>query len=187
MKYPLSSALYGWIREKSVDADADTLPGQWIIWDATKRPRYNEGRQMYPDTKRFKQLLASLREIEDGIEVPRAYAYVPKESRFAISHDEIDGNRNLVAGKIAKILALQEGEVISTPTSAVFNYIGNLAHPELGKVDTSEWFRNSFGHGGRLVGGHSLFGGLSDVDRWRSDDRAGGIGFRLQVSFPFQT
>lgn len=184
LKRPLSSSLYMWMREKLVGDDADSLPGQWIIWDATRRPSYNEGRQMYPDTRRFKELLASLREREDGIEVPDYYAHVQKDSRFVISADEIDGSKNLVVGEIAKVLGLREGEIISTPSYAVFNYIGNLVHPELGKVDTSEWFRNTFEHGLRLSGGHSRFRGLSGVEGWPSGVHDNCISFRLQISFP---
>lgn len=184
LEHPFGSALYRWMRDGLIDADGDLLPGQWIIWDPTRRPDYNNGKQMYPDTPRFREILAGLRDGEDGIEVPSDYKHVPKDSRFAISADEIDGSRNLVGGEIAKIMALQEGEVISTPPNAVFVYIGNLRHQELGRVTTSEWFRNNFGHGGRLDGGGSRLGGLSDVDDWPSGFRNRSVGFRLQVSFP---
>lgn len=128
LKHPLSFVLYGWMREGLVDASADTLPGQWIIWDPTKRPNYKGGKQMYPDTRRFKELLADLRERANGIEIPDYLSHLRKDSRFGISADEIDGSKNFVAGEVANILGLQEGEVISTPSYAVFNYIGNLAH-----------------------------------------------------------
>lgn len=184
LKHPLSSVLYGWIREGYVDADADTLPGQWIIWDSTRRPKYDNEKQMYPDTSRLREILASLRERQDGIKVPDNLRHVSQDSRFGISPDEIDGSKNLVAGELAGILGLQEGEIISTPSCAAFNYIGNLAHPELGEVDTSEWLRNKFERGDRLRGGDSGFGGLSSVNDWLSGGRGGSVGFRLQVSFP---
>lgn len=120
LKHPLSSVLYGWMREHYVDDDADMLPGQWIIWDTTRRPNNRDGKQMYPDTRRFKELLADLRERANGIEVPNYLSHVPKDSRFGISPDEIDGSKNLVAGEVAKILGLQEGEVSSTPNPCRF-------------------------------------------------------------------
>lgn len=183
LKYPLRAALYEWMRQGYVDTDADLLPGQWVIWDPTKRPNYNNGQQMYPDTERFKELLADLRKRTNGIEIPDDLRHVPQDSRFDISADEIDGSRNLVAGEIAGILGLREGEVISTPTYAKFNYIGNLRHQELGEVTTSEWLKDRFGHGLRLGGGYSNFGGLSHVDGWRSGGRRDNVGFRLQIAF----
>lgn len=183
LEHPLSSVLYGWMREGYVGADADTLPGLWIIWDPTKRPDYRDGKQMYPDTRRFKELLVYLRERANGIEVPDDLSRVPKDSRFGISADAVDGSKNLVAGEVASILALQKGETVSAPPYAVFNYIGNLAHRELGGVNTSEWFRNSFRRGYRLRGGSSDFGGLSDVRYWHSDSGHDRIGFRFQISF----
>lgn len=183
LTHPLGAALYKWMRQNYVDADVDLLPGQWIIWDPIRRPDDSNGYQMYPDTGRFKELLVDLRGRADGIEVSDYSRRTPEGSRFGISADEIDGSRNLVAGEIARILDLQEGEVISTPSYASFNYVGNLCHPELGEVTTSEWLRDRFGRGDRLDGGDSDFGGLSGVYSWQSDDRSGLIGFRLQIAF----
>lgn len=185
LKSPLDPWLYDQIRAKRVDADADLLPGEWILFDVTRRPNYNNGTQMYPDRPRFKELLADLRDKgeDGGILVPDSYKHVPKDSRFAISPDEIDGSKAVVVKAVAGVLALQ-AEQISTPAYAAFNYIGNLAHPELGGVNTSEWLRNKFGLGRRLFGGYSDFGGLSDVSLWFSDGRDGGFGFRLQVISP---
>lgn len=185
LKSPLDPWLYNQISAKRIDVDADWLPGEWILFDVTRRPEYNKGKQMYPDTDRFREILAGLRDKggNDGILVPSNYRHVSKDSRFALSPDEIDGSKAVVVKAVVEILGLQV-EQISTPSYAAFNYIGNLAHPEFGEVNTSEWLRNKFGRGDRLCSGVSAIGGLSNVDDWRSDDRFDSIGFRFQVSPP---
>lgn len=183
LKSPLDPWLYDQIRAKTVANDADWLPGNWVLLDVTRRPNYDNGRQMYPDTPRFREVLASLRGL-GRIEVPDKYRHVPMDSRFAISADEIDDRSGVVAKTVADTLGLEAGQV-TTPLCSTFNYIGNLAHPELGLVNTVEWFRNNFGRGGhRLYGGNFGSGGLSNVNLWPSDDRDDGLGFRLQVSSP---
>lgn len=182
LKSPLNPWLYDQMRAKTVDQDADWLPGEWILFDVTERPNYNDGKQMYPDMPRFKEMLANLRD-QGQVEVPDSYKHVPKDSRFAISPDEIDGSKAVVAKAVAGILDLT-AEQMTTPPYATLNYIGNLAHLELGQVTTSEWLRNKFGRWGRLHGGHSDEGGLSHVHYWSSNGRFGLIGFRLQVSSP---
>lgn len=184
LKWPLDRWLYEQIEAGKVAADADWLPGEWILFDVTRRPDYGNGRQMYPDTPRFREVLASLRK-QGQIEVPDDYRHVPKDSRFAISADEIDGSSAVVAEAVAGILGLQAWQV-TTPSCSTFNYIGNLAHPELGQVNTWEWLRNNLEHGRRLYGGGSVLGGLSNVSAWISGARYDGLGFRLQFSFPFK-
>ena len=183
-KVALSSNIYYYMREKWVNADTNSLPGMWILLDTTKRPGYKDGRQMYPDTKRFKDVLAGLRD-DKKIKIPDYLRHVPKDSRFGVSPGEIDGTNGFVSEEIAKILIVGK-EQVNTPTATTFNYIGNLAHPEFGRVNTSEWFSNNFGRGDRLVGGSSDGGGLGFVSRWCSGFHGGGLGFRLQVSFPSQ-
>lgn len=186
LTHKLDSLLYEHIRAKKVDKDADWLPGEWIIFDTTKRPNYDGGKQMYDDTPVFKEMLTSLRN-QHKIAVPDGYRHIPKASRFAISADEIDRQDRSVAKAVAGILELDFDEEVTTPPYATFNYIGNLAHPELGQVNTSEWFANSFRGAHRayhLIGGYSVRGGLSSVGYWRSGSRGGHIGFRLQIRFP---
>ncbi|MBI4039867.1 hypothetical protein HY389_00745 [Candidatus Daviesbacteria bacterium] len=185
LKFPLDPWIYDQIKAKTVDQDVDWLSGEWILFDITKRPNYQNGRQMYPDMPRFKEMLANLRE-QDQIKGLGSYKHVPKDSRFAVSADEIDGSEAVVAKAVAGILDLKE-EQITTPLYSTFNYIGNLAYPHLGQADTSEGFRNKFGYGYRLCGGDSDDGGLSYVDYCLSVDRSGTIGFRLQVSSPSRT
>ncbi|OGE29484.1 hypothetical protein A2867_00755 [Candidatus Daviesbacteria bacterium RIFCSPHIGHO2_01_FULL_40_11] len=197
LKWPLDPWLYIRTREGRVDADADRLPEGWMLLGLAERPYYDNGKQMYPDTPRFKEMLADLRE-QGQIAVPRSYRHVRKDSRFAISSQEIDGNKAVVAKAVAAILG-SKTEQFSTPPYAVLNYVGNLAHPEFGQVNTAEWLRNRFGwfrdtffgwlidrlgFGTRLAGGFSDYGGLSCVANWHSDDRPDGLGFRLQISSP---
>lgn len=176
--------LYRYIKEGWVDKSASSLLDQWVILDVARRPRNKGGKQMYPDTKQFKEILAELRN-QGQIKVPSEYRHVPKDSRFAISPDELDGSKAVVAQTVAKILRLETTNV-TLPPYAVFYYVGNLAHPEFGQVDTSEWFADRLEHGLRLLGGDSCYGGLSDVDRWLSAARDDDIGFRLQIAFSSQ-
>lgn len=181
LKRPLDEWLYEQMRAGNIAADADWLPGDWILFDITRRPDYDKGKQMYPDTPRFKELLASLRK-QGQVLVPDYFRGVPEESRFAFSADEIDGDYTAVVAKaVAAILDLKV-EQITTPPYATFNYIGNLDHSELGQVNTSEWFRNKFEHGGRLFGGGSGLGGLGSVYCWGSGRHNDDVGFRLQIA-----
>lgn len=189
-RVPMSSNLYRYMKEELIDADANSIPGQWMIFDTTMAEDYNGGKQMYSDTPRFRDLLADLRDQnrEAHIEIPDYCKDVPKDSRFAISADEIDGSRKLVTMEVANILKLQPGEEVSTPPYSVFYYVGNLdSSLRLGDFTIFEWFKNRFEGGLRLVGGDSDFGGLSSVDSWQSGLHDDCIGFRLQVAFPSQT
>lgn len=182
LKYPLGPWLYDQIRAGMVAADADWLPEGWMLLDLTERPGYDDGKQMYPDTPRFKEILADLRK-GGRVAVPDSYRHVQKDSRFALSPEEVDGEKAAVAKEIAAVLGTKP-EQVATPLYVVFNYIGNLTHPEFGQVNTAEWLKDNFGRGARLRGGDSVVGGLSDVDDWPSFGRNDNIGFRLQVSSP---
>lgn len=185
LKHPLAPWIYIRMRLGIVDKDVDWLPEGWILLDTTERPNYNNGQQMYPDTPRYKEMLATLRE-QGQIKVLDFYKDVNKDSRFAISADEIDGSEAVVSKAVADILKL-DPDKITTPPYSTFVYIGNLDHPELGQVNTAEWLRNECGYGIRLCGGHSGFDGLSNISVARSDNRGGHFGFRLQVSSPSKT
>ncbi|MBI2017982.1 hypothetical protein HYS92_02940 [Candidatus Daviesbacteria bacterium] len=184
LKWPLNPWIYEQIRNGNLDEDADQLPGAWVLLDVTPKPNYDNGRQMYHDTKRFKEMLAGLRE-QNLIEVSSEYRHISEDSRFAISADKIDGRGAVVARAVAEILGIQSEQVTTLPY-ATFNYVGNRDHPEWGQANTAEWLRNTFEHGRRPHGGHSL-GGLSDVLYWLSDYRFDIIGFRLQVGPPSNT
>ncbi len=184
LKVPPSSWFFGQIRKgRRIAEDADLLPGQWVILDVSERPNYRDGKQKYADSNGLGEILADLRD-QGKIEVPDYYSKVPRNSRFAVSADEIDGKSGFVAKEVASVLSLRPEEQVTTPPYVVFNYIGNLAHPEFGQVNTLEWFADKFGRDYRLDGGHSGGGGLAGVGVWQSYFRDGVIGFRLQVSFP---
>lgn len=187
MKWPLNRLIYQAVRLGKMNQDAEGLPGEWILIDVTKRPNYDDGRQMYPDTHRFKDILAALREQGRIQESPDYIDYVPyhdvpKDSRFAVSADEVDGRKGFVAKEVAAILGLNAKQII-TPAYSVFNYIGNLAHPEFGQATTWEWFSNR-GYGLRLHGGSSYLNGLSDLVGSSAFSHRDVIGFRLQIRFP---
>lgn len=182
LKQPLDPWLYEQMRAKRVEADADWLPEGWILLDVTRRPNYDNGKQMYPDTPRFKKMLADLRE-RGQIAIPNDCRHVRADSRFAVSPDEIDGKTAVVSKAVADILGI-EAQQVTTPKYSTFNYIGNLADPEFGQADTAEWFADRFGYGYRLCGGYSVNGGLSNVFPWPSVDHLDRIAFRLQFSSP---
>lgn len=182
LEYPLAPWLYDQIRAGNVVADADSLPEGWLLLDVIKRPDYKSGKQMYPDTPRFMEMLADLRDLGQ-VAVPDSYRHVPKNSRFAVSPDEIDGKNAAVANAVAAVLGIKT-EQVATPLYVVFNYVGNLAHPEFGQVNTAEWFKNNFRRGDRLFGGRSGVGSLESVSDWLSGGCSDSIGFRLQVSSP---
>lgn len=193
LKVPLSDWFYRQIRGGRIAEGADLLPGQWVLFDVSKRPNYKDedGEQMYSDSEGLGDILADLRD-RGKIQVSNYYRHVPRSSRFAVSADEIDGKSGFVAKAVASVLNLQPKESVTTPKYVVFNYIGNLAHPEFGQVNTlewfaEEWFADNFGRGSRLCGGGSGLGGLAGVDGWQSGDRNSGTGFRLQISFPSET
>lgn len=183
LKIPLNEWFFSQVREGRIAEDADMLSGQWVMLDVSRRPNYDNGKQMYSDDAGIGEILADLRG-QGKIEVPDYGRKIPRNSRFAISADEIDGKSGVVAKAVASILSLQSGEQATTPPYAAFNYIGNMAHPEFGQANTSEWFADRFVHGCRLYGGGSGNGGLASVGGCPSEYRFGSVGFRLQVSFP---
>lgn len=176
--------VYEQIRIGRITADSGWLPGQWVILDVTQRPDYDNGQQMYPDASVFREMLASLRD-QQKIIIPDEYKCIPKDSRFAISPDEIDGSSSYVTKAIANILDLKPTEIVSSLSYLSFIYFGNREHPEFGQVNTSEWFRDSFGRDHRLFGGNSGLKGLSTVSFWPPDMRHDAIGFRLQIVSDF--
>lgn len=174
---PLPPWFYRQIIEGRIAKDADCLPPKWIILDVSRRPDYDGGKQMYQDSEGLGDILADLRG-QGKVEVPDCYRRVLRNSRFAVSADEIDGKGGFVANAVASVLSLQAGEQVTTSPYVVFNYIGNLAYPEFGQANTLEWFADEFWHGYRLAGG------LACVGSWRSGFPDDYVGFRLQISFP---
>lgn len=163
------------IKEGKVAKDAAKLKGSWVLIDASPKPNYNDGQQLYENDP-FAQTIVTLRG-KDAIQTP---ANTPSTSRFKISWDEIHGQ---VLPEIARLLEV-EGKKVRLPKEIEFNIIGNIHHPEWGQTNTWEWFEDSFEADGRLCGGDSSHGGLADVgDDW-SGDRSDGIGFRPLVVFP---
>lgn len=187
LKVPPPGSFYRKIREGILARKTVMLPGQWMLLDVSRRPDYNSGHQMYSDSEGLEEVLADLRN-QGKIKVPD-YRRVPRNSHFVVSADEIDGgNEGYVSKAVASILRLRPGEQVTTPRYVVFNYIGNLAHPEFGQTSTREWFADEFIREGqylRLCGGH-VNGGLADVVERSPDGHHDNIGFRLQVSFPFK-
>lgn len=167
------------------DWDSPDIWELMILFDLTERPNYDSGKQMYPDTPRFKEMLFDLRE-KGYIEGADSNNRVPKDSRFDISPDDIDGKRAFVAKAVSSILSLYRTKQVTIPLYSVFNYIGNLCCEHFGQADTFEWFRDIYKNMYRLAGGRSTGGGLSYIDHCDMWAGAGQehIGFRLQISSP---
>ncbi len=171
------------IKGGRVDKDAAKLGGYWSLFDESRRPNYDNGKQMFKDDP-LEAILVMGRH-EGKIEVPDYLREVPKESRFGVSPDEQD---KFVFPALTDSLRLfnreHSGQVqVRRPTEMEFNFTGNLRYPYLGQANTWEWLHDSFGDDDRLVGGCSDGGGLADVsDDWhgnRHDDTA----FRPEVVF----
>ena len=149
------------------------IPSGWRIVDATIRPDYTDGSQMYKDDP-LASLIAKL--TTDGKISPQH-----PSSRFGISWDE---RKEHIDPQLKELLNLPDRVTISVPTEAEFNVLGNLFHPEWGEVSTYEWLDDNFEGDLRLFGGSSDDGGLSYVPHIWSDHRFGDIGFRPRIVFP---
>jgi hypothetical protein len=104
-----------------------------------------------------------------------------KGSRFRISWDELQ--KPEVKEAIAAAMDVSP-ESLRLPRAIEWNFLGNAYHPEWGETNTWEWFDDSYQKGqGRLYGGYSEFGGLSNVYWDDPGVRRVDLGFRLQVVF----
>ncbi len=161
----------------NIDKDAATLKGGWVLLDSSRKLIYGE--EYEAGGNRLGLILQELRK-SGNIKVPDWCKDIPAYSRFGVSWDEIDTH---VAPEVANILGVDRAQV-GVPREIEFNVAGNVFHPEWGKTNTWEWMADRFGHGSRLIGGHSDLGGLSHVRDHSSGDHYDSLGFRLQIAFP---
>ena len=166
------------IKTGRVAKDAANLDGAWVLVDGSQKPDYDNGRQLYENDP-FGKILAKLRN-EGNIEVPSSYKHVPETSRFAVTPDERESHFYVALAQVLKVDANQ----VRVPREIEFNVLGNIHHPDWGQTNTWEWAHDRFGDDGRLDGGSSNSGGLTDVDYDWHDYRCDGIGFRPLVVFP---
>jgi len=147
------------IKEGFLKKSAVRLGGYWGLFDESRRPNYNGGRQMFPEDP-LAPVLAKARK-EGRIAVPDLLNYVPEGSRFAVSSDEKD---QTVFPQLAKILRLTKSvAIVRRPTEMEFNFAGNLRYPHLGEANTWEQLNDKWGGSFWLTGGNSEMGGLADV------------------------
>lgn len=162
-----------------ISKDAANLGGYWGLFDNSRRPDYDNGKQMFQEDP-LAPILSRARK-EGRIATPNFVRNIPEDSRFAVSPNEQD---QTVFPALRKILKLPESAAIMRrPTEMEFNFAGNLRHPHLGEANTWEWLHDKFGVGGRLIGGNSDYGGVTDVDCYWSDNRHDNIAFRPLVVF----
>ncbi len=167
------------IQNGNIDQDAAHLHGTWTLIDATPKPQYTDGTQMYENDERLGHILQIARS-QGLIKITDWTKHVPKDSRFGVSWDEIN---QTIAPEVAALLGVEKQQV-SVPREIEFNIAGNIRHPEWGDTNTWEWVTDSFGLGFRLVGGYSGYGGLAYVNGGSAGNHSGSIGFRLRVGFP---
>lgn len=179
---PLGDYLFRLIESGSLSVDSERIPAQWILVDSTKRPDYDDRKQMYSDDP-FKPLLTRLQ--TEGLISPAQLG-----SRYSISADQV---KEYVLPAIAEQLGTdpQNTRLLS---AAEFNTLGNLFHPELGKVTTAEWIRE-FHNGSQFYIGSTTDNfsgdteekGLENMLGWSSHFTDSHIGFRPMVAFPVQS
>lgn len=172
---------YFWeqIKEEMLPENARRLPGAWAYIDASIRPNYDRGKQLFENDP-LAPILQKGRS-QGKIEVPDLLKHVPETSRFGASPKEHD---TYVFPELSKIFsktpqvkeAFARGLIkIRKPTATEFNFAGNLYFPHFDNANTSECLDDKVGRGGRrLFGGRKDEGGLAHVsDVWYEghDDR----------------
>lgn len=183
----LQQWIFDQIKAGNVSPDALRIGAFWALFDESKRPKYDGGKQMFEKDEQMGLILAQARN-EGQIAIPDYVKHLSGESRFGVSMDEQD---RVVFPRLAEkwrlVEAITQGQVrIRRPKVAEFNFAGNLRYPYLGEANTWEGFEDKFEVGGRLVGGDSDFGGLADVDYSWSDNLADFMAFRPLVEFSSQ-
>lgn len=148
----------------------------WYIFDRRTKPMYANGQQRYGEDDYMEPLMAHLR-ATNRIE---RYPSVPDTSRAGASPREIEG---VILPAFAEMSGAKG--IVGNRRYIEFNVLGNIAHPELGKTNTWEWFGDPVFRGAvRLVGGCSRGGGLvgarGSLVGVRGDDAA----FSPVVRFP---
>ncbi len=166
--------LYDKMREGKIFSDSAKLVFGWYLVDFSEGVDYADGTQVFPKDP-FTSIIERLR--KDG-KVGK-YDKTPMGSRFAITNDEW---HEVVCPEIAKELGFKP-EQIRLERAIEFNAIGNLYDKNRGKFNTWEWFNDTFEVSRRLFGGFRAYGGLSDVNYYRSDFRLDFVAGRPLVSF----
>ncbi len=176
------------IREGRISNDAAKFGGYWGLFDKSRRPNYNGGRQMFKGDP-LAPILAQARK-EGRIDVPDSIFpenNVPEGSRFDVTLDEQD---QVVFPQLAKILRLTENvAMVRRPTEMEFNFAGNLRHLHLSEAGvgefagTCEWLDDKFEGAGRLIGDNSDCGCFAHFPCFLSDFRYDFIAFRPLVVF----
>ena len=167
------------IREGRVGNDAAKFGGYWGLFDKSRRPDYDGGRQVFPEDP-LAPMLIKARE-EGRIAVPDFVKNVPEDSRFAVSPDEQD---QTVFPELEEVLRLTEGAAkVRRPTEMEFNFAGNLRYSHLGEAGAWEWLHDRFMDDCRLIGGYSGSGRFTHVSYGWSNHHHDYVAFRPLVVF----
>lgn len=179
----LQQWVFDQIKAGNVSPDALRIGAFWALFDKSRRPNYDSGKQMFERDGQMGLILAQARN-EGQIAIPD-HVNLPGESRFGVSMGEQD---QVVFPKLAEKWRLREAIAqrqgrVRRPKVAEFNFAGNLRYPYLGEADTCEGFEDKFGADCRLFGGDSDSGGLARVYYDWSDNHDDGVAFRPLVEF----
>jgi hypothetical protein len=169
------------IRKGNISQDAAILSGQWAAMEALQMPNYDNGKQLYENDP-LGPILERLRK-DKKIAAPNWCKDIPPISRFGLSSGQIKGYVVPLFVEHTKIKATAEKAEVRIPPYMSWNFRGNIAHPEWGKTDTSEWFAESIWGAFSLCGGNRDHGGLADVEETYKTSNSGHIGFRLSAVF----
>jgi len=155
--------------------DSTKLAGSWVLIDSRAKPQYDNGEQSYENDDQIGDALGKLR--QQGL----IENYKETGSRFNISWDEL--NKTEMKEALAEILNT-DPQNLRLPRAVEWNYLGNAFYESRGETNTYEWFEDEYDKGqGRLRGGSSGNGGLSNV-RWGGPGGRGVVlGFRPLVVF----
>ncbi len=164
---------------KKLAQDAAKLGGFWAVVDITAKPNaaqdsngnYN-GSQVYANDP-WASILEDLRAQGIG---PNAAA----NSRAKISPNE---QYEHFYPALQRLLELPEHVQARNMREIEFNILGNRDHPEWGETSTYEWMHDQFGSDGRLIGGFSAYGGLSNVHWNFASTHFDYAGFRPLIVF----
>lgn len=166
-------------RNPSVNPEAAKIGPYWTLFDESKRPEF-------AGDEKFGLILARGR--DEGLIDPEHICDVEKTFRGGVSMDEQD---RYVFSELVKPLRLvdhiaQALVVIRRPKAAEFNFAGNLRYKHLGGHPAWEGFEDKYRVDRRLIGGGSVYRGLSRVGCIPSDVNDGHFHFRPLVVFLFQ-
>lgn len=152
------------------------LEGNTVLVDTRLKPRYKDGRQMWPSDKPYLGgIIAKLR--KEG--VIQAYGYGSQASRFGVSANEWEEH---IRPALAAHLGLRPDQLrleSALEANVIPQLFTGMARAKDGQTDTWVWYEERFGSAAvRLGGGNSSYGGLARVFWLNASSRDYDLAFR---------